>query len=84
LNGGRLHPFYDGCGRISRSFGASLLLRASELLPLFEDTHKYFAMGNDRMFETYYQTRIKACAIWLGKEVCPTGRHGQIEDGEQL
>ena len=59
LNGGRLHPFYDGCGRISRSFGASLLIRGGSALPLFDDAATYFAWGNRGEFVEYYRERIK-------------------------
>ena len=38
LIGGPLHPFYDGCGRISRAFSALLLHRGGSLPPLYEDS----------------------------------------------
>jgi hypothetical protein len=67
LNGGSLHPFYDGCGRISRGFGALLLLRASWLLPLYEDRDTYFARGHQGpdAFAAYVAQRIKECQSWL-------------------
>jgi Fic/DOC family protein len=67
LNCGRLHPFYDGCGRIARSFGALLLLRAGCLLPLHADQASYYDHG-DRgpdAFTTYLRDRVAACAAWL-------------------
>jgi len=69
LNGGRLHPFYDGCGRISRSFAAALLVRAGWLLPLFTDGDTYFTEGNrgaDAFIE-YYRSSIGACRSWLDR-----------------
>jgi hypothetical protein len=68
LNGGLLHPFYDGCGRISRLFAAALLVKAGEMLPLFEDRATYFAKGEAGAgaFETYYRERISAAALWIG------------------
>jgi len=67
LNGGLLHPFYDGCGRISRSFAAALLVRAGRLLPLFADWDTYFSAGNrgTTAFLEYYRLRIGACRHWL-------------------
>jgi hypothetical protein len=63
LNGGEIHPFYDGCGRISRSFAASLLVRARCLLPLFDNKTAYFEAGNrsSAAFVQYYTERIEAC-----------------------
>ncbi len=70
LNGGSLHPFYDGCGRISRSFGAMLLLRGSALLPLYDNTASYFESGNrgHDAFCRYVREKIQACALWLTVE----------------
>jgi hypothetical protein len=67
LSGGSLHPFYDGCGRISRCFGALLLLRASWSLPLYEDQARYYAHGHQgpKAFAAYVTKRIQACARWL-------------------
>ena len=67
LNGGRLHPFYDGCGRIARSFAAMLLLRGAWLLPLHESATDYFAHGNSgpAAFAGYMRERIASCARWL-------------------
>jgi hypothetical protein len=69
LNGGLIHPFYDGCGRISRSFAALVLIRGSCLLPLFDDLASYFEHGKagDAAFCAYYRERIKACADWLAE-----------------
>jgi hypothetical protein len=69
LNGGVIHPFYDGCGRISRSFAALLLMRGSCLLPLFDNLASYFEHGGqgDAAFCAYYRERIAACAEWLGE-----------------
>src|SRR5579864_826678 len=66
LNGGRLHPFYDGCGRIARSFAALLLLRGSWLLPLYDSPVQYFAHGNRgvSVFAGYMRDRICDCASW--------------------
>lgn len=68
LNGGTLHPFYDGCGRISRAFEAMLLLQGSSLLPLYEDRDTYFIHGHrgEQAIATYARARIGACATWLG------------------
>jgi hypothetical protein len=67
LGGGALHPFYDGCGRISRSFAAMLLIRASSLLPLFDDRRSYFDHGNRgrTAFASYMRDCIERCAQWL-------------------
>jgi hypothetical protein len=67
LNGGALHPFYDGCGRIARSFGAALLIRGSSLLPLYDAPAEYFSRGNlgEAAFAGYVSERIDACAAWL-------------------
>jgi hypothetical protein len=71
LNGGRLHPFYDGCGRIARSFTALLLLRGSWLLPLHESLAEYFAQGNrgTPAFAAYMRKQIAACARWIPGEL---------------
>lgn len=68
LNGGALHPFYDGCGRISRSFGAMLLIRGSILLPLYDETRLYFEHGNRGLdaFVFYMARRIHKCSEWIG------------------
>ena len=67
LNGGPLHPFYDGCGRIARSFGATLLIHGSRLLPLYDSATEYFRHGNagTEAFAGYVRGRIAACAAWL-------------------
>ena len=66
LNGGSLHPFYDGCGRISRSFAALLLVRSGCLLPLYDDIGSYFFHGNqgEEAFVQYVRNRITACRQW--------------------
>ncbi len=67
LNGGPLHPFYDGCGRIARSFGAALLIHGAALLPLYDSPSAYFRHGNggDESFAAYVRARIDDCAAWL-------------------
>jgi hypothetical protein len=69
LNGGSLHPFYDGCGRISRSFAALLLVQGRCLLPLYDDLTSYFEHGNRGLetFVAYVRDRIEECASWLGQ-----------------
>lgn len=69
LNGGSLHPFYDGCGRISRSFGALLLVRGGSLPPLYEDKRTYFEQGNRGAgaFAEYVRHRIKSARNWLAQ-----------------
>ena len=61
LNAGPLHPFYDGCGRISRYFAAALLVRGSCLIPLFENSTSYFFHANQGRdhFEVYFRSRIE-------------------------
>ena len=78
LNAGPLHPFYDGCGRVSRSFAAWLLVKASHLLPLYEDGTSYFAHTErgPRLFADYMRERIRTCVQWvetLGSEP-PAGK----------
>jgi hypothetical protein len=70
LGGGPLHPFYDGCGRISRAFSAVLLVRGGQLLPLFDTSARYFAAGNggDKSFLAYYRSRMEACQEWAAAE----------------
>jgi hypothetical protein len=67
LNGGTLHPFYDGCGRISRSFAATLLVTADSLLPLFDNSANYFTAGNRGLasFIGYYAEQFEACKRWI-------------------
>jgi hypothetical protein len=67
LNGGVLHPFYDGCGRISRSFGALLLIRGGCLLPLYDGMAGYFEHGNrgTAAFCDYVRFSIVECRRWL-------------------
>lgn len=71
LNGGSLHPFYDGCGRIARSFSALLLIRASSILPLFDNLKSYFENGNkgEGTFSQYYRARIRDCVAWSGRSL---------------
>jgi len=73
LNGGALHPFYDGCGRISRSFAAWLFIGGACLLPLYESREQYFAHGNRGLdvFEPYVRNRIAACDDWLRNAPAP-------------
>jgi hypothetical protein len=68
LNGGSLHPFYDGCGRISRAFAAALLVRGRCLLPLFEDSAAYFTIGTCGVSDwvAYYRKQIVVCTKWSG------------------
>lgn len=63
LNAGPLHPFYDGCGRISRLFSAALFLRASWLLPMYDCRETYFQHANrgTARFCDYVRKRITAC-----------------------
>jgi hypothetical protein len=67
LNAGPLHPFYDGCGRISRAFSALLLLRAGWLLPLHENIKTYFhhARQGPTAFCVYFRDRLNSCAICM-------------------
>lgn len=67
LNGGTLHPFYDGCGRISRSFGAMLLIRGSVLPPLYDEDRPYFNHGNQGIdvFVSYMVHSIQKCREWI-------------------
>lgn len=75
LNVGPLHPFYDGCGRISRSFSSLLLLRGSSLLPLFEDRNTYFAKAiqGTEVFMPHFQSCVESCRDWLSTR--ETGQH---------
>jgi hypothetical protein len=70
LNPGPLHPFYDGCGRVSRSFAAMLLVRASSLPPLYGSRETYFeqAERGPTAFADYLRNCIADCAQWLGLE----------------
>lgn len=67
LNAGPLHPFYDGCGRISRLFSAALFLRASWLLPMYDSRETYFERANrgTASFAGYVRERITACQSYL-------------------
>lgn len=67
LNGGPLHPFYDGCGRISRAFAAYLLVAGGHLLPLYDDSQSYFAHGNEGIeaFTAYVRRSIQRCSCWI-------------------
>ena len=66
LNGGALHPFYDACGRISRCFGAAILIHGHRVLPLYDSRESYFAAGNQshERFVEYVVASAKACAPW--------------------
>ena len=68
LNGGSLHPFYDGCGRIARSFGAMLLVRGGCLPPLYDNSESYFAHGGQgsAAFAAYVRQCIERCKEWVG------------------
>jgi hypothetical protein len=63
LNGGSLHPFYDGCGRISRLFSACMLVRSDYLLPLYTGAVEYFGAGNSSRpaFSAYFRHCIGLC-----------------------
>lgn len=67
LNGGSLHPFYDGCGRVSRLFAGLLLLAGGSVPPLYEDSLEYFRQGNSGMsdFVAYVRCRVSASEEWL-------------------
>lgn len=67
LNGGPLHPFYDGCGRISRAFAAFLLVAGGHLLPLYDNSRSYFTHGNKGIetFTVYVRHSIDRCAKWI-------------------
>jgi hypothetical protein len=67
LNGGHIHPFYDGCGRIARLFGGRLLVTCGTSLPLWEDRATYFDVGLRGIadFALYMEQRIDAAASWL-------------------
>ena len=69
LNGGSLHPFYDGCGRISRSFSAILLLRGGLPPPLHTTLAEYFAKGNCSIdaFTTYMRNGITQSREWIAR-----------------
>ena len=69
LNVGPLHPFYDGCGRISRAFAAYLLVTGGYLLQLYDDPKSYFAHGNKgiKIFTSYVRQSIYRCAQWIKK-----------------
>jgi hypothetical protein len=75
LNGGSLHPFYDGCGRISRSFAAALLLRGGLAPPLYDTSENYFDRGNRGMesFTDYVRAGINRGAEWIARTVAGKG-----------
>jgi Fic family protein len=62
LNAGWLHPFADGCGRISRLCSTLWLLRAGSRLPSFYSREDYYrnAAAGLAHFETYYRRAIDA------------------------
>lgn len=70
LNGGSLHPFYDGCGRISRAFAAFLLITKGHLLPLYDNSQSYFTHGNEgiEVFTIYVRQSIDRCAEWIKED----------------
>ena len=63
LNAGPLHPFYDGCGRVSRLFSAFLLVNNHCLLPLYESRASYFraAQLGVAQFVPYVRSAIRKC-----------------------
>ena len=63
LNAGPLHPFYDGCGRIARSFAAALLVRASWFPPWYDDHASYYRHSDAGIatFIAYVRARVEAC-----------------------
>lgn len=69
LNGGELHPFYDGCGRISRLWSSRLLLTHGLSVPLWEGRNEYFDRGGagKLIFTEYMRSRIAAGLEWLAK-----------------
>lgn len=69
LNGGDIHPFFDGCGRISRLFSSRILLCRGWAIPLWEDSPTYFAVGSSGLeaFSTYMRTRIRSGMEWLSQ-----------------
>ncbi len=72
LNGGPLHPFYDGCGRIARSFAAALLIRASSFLPLYDDHASYYRHSDAGLgtFIAYMRSRVEACTASVQRFSC--------------
>ena len=60
LNYGTLHPFYDGCGRISRAYAACWLMAADIPLPVHgsADDYAVAAMEGVGEFVEYYRSRI--------------------------
>jgi Fic family protein len=80
LNRGSLHPFYDGCGRISRSFAALLLVRSSWLLPRYDSLASYVEQGRrgQKYFAEYVRGRIEDCARWVnGQQFMPAAQEGE-------
>lgn len=69
LNGGPLHPFYDGCGRISRAYSAMLLVRGRTLLPIYDSLNNYFDHGHqgETAFADYMREGIRRCENWLAE-----------------
>jgi len=68
LNAGGLHPFYDGCGRVSRLFAARLLATGGVLYPLWESRQKYFLEANLGLknFSKYFNSRLAPASAWVG------------------
>ena len=60
LNGGKLHPFYDGCGRISRNFSAAVLSRGGKPPPSYDTSEAYLKAGNTgpKAFEGYMRSAV--------------------------
>ena len=71
LNGGLLHPFADGCGRISRAFGVFLLMGASWPTPLYEGAESYYEHGHrgPAAFADY----VRAAIARRGQAASPAG-----------
>ncbi|MEW6284361.1 MAG: hypothetical protein AB1758_37445, partial [Candidatus Eremiobacterota bacterium] len=44
---GPLHPYYDGCGRISRGFSAWILIWADHPVPRYKDREEWFRRARE-------------------------------------
>ena len=89
LNGGSLHPFYDGCGRIARTFAALLLLQANSDLPLYDNLASYFQHGGEGTdsFIAYMRDSIARGREWLATQTAATAEfrlacYGLIHNAE--
>lgn len=58
---GPLHPYYDGCGRISRGAGAWVLLRAGLLPPLYSSKSEWYeaAAGGLDAFTAFVRRSVE-------------------------